>query len=136
MIDEQSHIRIARPSLDLQAAQQFYVDGLGLSVLYRASARGEPGEHDLLMVGWPTAGWHLELTDDPANPLPPSPTVDDLLVIYLGGPVPDTLIERLIETGGRRVPAHNPYWDRFGVTIEDPDGYRLVLCERSWSNAR
>ncbi|MHB8296804.1 MAG: VOC family protein, partial [Acidimicrobiales bacterium] len=26
----------------------------------------------------------------------------------------------------------NPYWDRWGVTIEDPDGYRLVLSHRTW----
>jgi hypothetical protein len=29
----------------------------------------------------------------------------------------------------------NPYWNEWGVTIEDPDGYRLVLCRRAWSNA-
>jgi hypothetical protein len=28
-------IRIARPSLDLGAAERFYVDGLGLSVLFK-----------------------------------------------------------------------------------------------------
>lgn len=25
-------------------------------------------------------------------------------------------------------------WDRRGVTVEDPDGYRLVLSTRTWSN--
>ena len=34
--------------------------------------------------------------------------------------------------GGTRVPARNPYWDEWGVTIADPDGYRLVLSRRSW----
>ena len=29
----------------------------------------------------------------------------------------------------------NPYWNEWGVTVEDPDGYRLVLCTRGWSNA-
>jgi len=30
------------------------------------------------------------------------------------------------------VAARNPYWDRWGVTIVDPDGYLLVLSHRSW----
>jgi len=29
-------------------------------------------------------------------------------------------------------PARNPYWDRWGITIADPDGYRLVLSTLSW----
>jgi hypothetical protein len=28
--------------------------------------------------------------------------------------------------------ARNPYWDRWGITIADPDGYRLVLSTLSW----
>ncbi|HEX5165348.1 MAG TPA: VOC family protein [Thermomicrobiales bacterium] len=134
MIDPRTHIRIARPSRDLVAAERFYVDGLELMVLYRASAAGE-GEHDLLMLGWREAGWHFELTRDPADPLQPSPTPDDLFVLYLNGPVDASLVERLVAAGGTQVAAHNAYWDRYGVTIEDPDGYRLVLCERAWSNA-
>lgn len=41
-------------------------------------------------------------------------------------------IDRLLACGGSRVAARNPYWDRWGVTIADPDGYRLVLSQRSW----
>ncbi|HYI14178.1 MAG TPA: hypothetical protein VEX37_02230, partial [Thermomicrobiales bacterium] len=88
----------------------------------------------LLMVGWHDAGWHFELTLDPSNPIEPSPTPEDLFVFYLAGSVDATLVSRLEAAGGTRVAAHNPYWDRYGVTIEDPDGYRLVLCERSWSS--
>lgn len=29
--------------------------------------------------------------------------------------------------------ALNPYWDRDGVTFEDPDGYRIVLQNAAWS---
>ncbi|HUG16660.1 MAG TPA: VOC family protein [Thermomicrobiales bacterium] len=134
MIDPTAHVRIARPSRDLSAVEQFYVDGLGLSVLYRTSASGAPGEHELLMLGWPGAGWHFELVYDEVNPIAPTPTVEDLFVIYLNGPVDPGMIVRLEAAGGRRVASHNPYWDRWGVTVEDPDGYRLVLCERAWTN--
>lgn len=128
-----SHIRIARPSRDLAAAERFWIDGLGLDVLYRHQADGTPGEHSLLMAGWPDAAWHLELVD--ADAVVPAPTPEDLLVVYVDGPVPEELVERLEQHGGRRVRAHNPYWDTWGVTVEDPDGYRLVLSTRGWANS-
>ncbi|MFE9423972.1 VOC family protein [Kitasatospora sp. NPDC006697] len=131
MIDATTHVRIARPSRDLAAAEHFYVDGLGLAVLWRTGER-VPGEHDLVMVGPAGGRWHFELTRDPENPLEPTPTVDDLFVVYLGAPVDEHVVQRLEAAGGRRVPAHNPYWDAHGVTVADPDGYRLVLCSRSW----
>lgn len=131
MIDSRTHVRIARPSLDLKAAERFYVDGLGLQVLWR-STKGAPGEHDLLMVGPADGGWHFELTRDDAHPVVPAPTVDDLFVVYLGEAPDEALVRRLVEHGGTRVAAHNPYWDEWGVTVADPDGYRLVLCARTW----
>lgn len=131
MIDPKAPVRIARPSRDLAAAERFYVDGLGLDVLWRTTGR-VPGEHDLLMVGPSGGAWHFELTHDPEQPLDPSPTVDDLFVVYLGTPVDEDLVRRLLTAGGTRTAAHNPYWDEHGVTVTDPDGYRLVLCSRSW----
>ncbi|MBC9714876.1 VOC family protein [Streptomyces sp. TRM66268-LWL] len=134
-IDARSHIRIARPSLDLAAAEKFYVDGLGLSVVWRTEGDHGPDAHDLLMLGWPDAGWHLELVYDAHHPVAPRPTEEDLLVVYLDGPVPDELVARIEEHGGKRVTSPNPYWNEWGVTLEDPDGYRLVLCTRAWSNS-
>ncbi|MGW2815548.1 VOC family protein [Streptomyces sp. NPDC001415] len=131
MIDAATHVRVARPSRDLAAAEHFYVDGLGLDVLWRTTER-VPGEHDLVMVGSPGGAWHFELTHDPEHPLEPTPTVDDLFVVYLGIPVDEALVNRLVAAGGTRVRANNPYWDEYGVTIADPDGYRLVLCSRTW----
>ncbi|MER5853940.1 VOC family protein [Streptomyces sp. NPDC002012] len=131
VIESTSHIRVARPSRDLASAERFYTDGLGLEVLWRTTER-TPGEHDLLMVGPPGGSWHFELTYDPERPLEPTPTVDDLFVVYLGAAVDEALIARLVTAGGTRVPAHNPYWDEHGATISDPDGYRLVLCTRTW----
>ncbi|GAB2812763.1 VOC family protein [Streptomyces daliensis] len=132
-------VRIARPSRDLAAAERFWTRGLGLEVLFRkeaAAAEDGPGaEYGLLMLGWRDAGWHLELADCPDDPVRPSPTDEDLLVVYLDGPVSPELLRALEENGGKRVAARNAYWDTWGVTVEDPDGYRLVLCTRQWSNA-
>jgi catechol 2,3-dioxygenase-like lactoylglutathione lyase family enzyme len=125
------HLRIARPSHDLHASERFWVHGLGLEVLFRVA--GPAGEgHALVMVGWPGAAWHLELVGDPDDATPAAPTEEDLLVLYLDGAVDDDVIARLIDAGGTRVAARNPYWDQWGVTIADPDGYRLVLSSRSW----
>lgn len=121
-----SHLRIARPSRDLHAAERFWVDGLGLEVLLRMDDSAEGG-NALLMVGWPDAAWHLELVGDPSGETPPAPTEEDLLVLYLGGAIEEDVISRLTNAGGTRVAARNPYWDEWGVTIADPDGYRLVL---------
>ncbi|GAB2742990.1 VOC family protein [Kitasatospora kifunensis] len=137
----QSHIRIARPSRDLAAAERFWVQGLGLSVLYRGEGDHAAGEHDLLMVGLPDAPWHLELVsgsalvDGSEQALAPRPTTEDLLVVYLDEPVSEALLATLAEHGGRRVASPNPYWNEWGATVEDPDGYRLVLCSRGWSNS-
>ena len=120
------HLRIARPTRDLDAAERFWVDGLGLGVLWRTE-----GEHALVMVGWPEAAWHLELVADPSA-APPSPTDEDLLVLYLDEELPEELHARLLAAGGRRVRARNPYWEEHGRTYEDPDGYRLVLSTRAW----
>jgi catechol 2,3-dioxygenase-like lactoylglutathione lyase family enzyme len=122
------HLRIARPCTDLAAAERFYVDGLGLAVLYRGTASA-PGEHDLLMVGAPEAAWHLELVLGGT----PAPTEHDLLVLYLGEPAAPDLVDRLVACGGAVV-SQGPYWDRWAVTVRDPDGYRLALSSRTWAN--
>ena len=134
MLDPNAHLRIARPSCDLEAAERFYVDGLGFAVLQRGRGRST-GERNLLMVGLPGAAWHIELIHDTARTTQPVLTPDDLLVLYLDVPPDPSLVARIEQAGGKRVPAYNPYWDQIGVTIEDPDGYRVVLCERGWSGA-
>jgi predicted enzyme related to lactoylglutathione lyase len=84
------------------------------------------------MVGPAGGNWHLELTVGTRDKVAPSPTPEDLLVIYLAAPVGEALVARAVAHGGTVVPAHNPYWDVGGVTITDPDGYRVVLTGRSW----
>ncbi len=81
-----NHLRIARPSRDLDRAERFWIAGLGLEVLYRIGADAEGG-HALLMLGWPEAPWHLELVGDPNGETPPGSTDEDLLALYVGGPV-------------------------------------------------
>lgn len=39
----------------------------------------------------------------------------------------DRLVEQLRTLGHSPVPPENPYWEKQGVTFEDPDGWRIVL---------
>lgn len=153
-----SHVRLVRPTRDLAVAERFYVQGLGLKVLFRHSAptpaadkqQGAGGaahrgvlEYNILMLGFPGAAWHIELVCKPSGAArpkeaprfpDPTPTEEDLLVLYLDGSVDAAVVENLVAAGGRRVKPLNPYWDRWGVMLEDPDGYRVVLSVRAWEN--
>jgi catechol 2,3-dioxygenase-like lactoylglutathione lyase family enzyme len=132
MIEPHFHIRIARPVLDLAASREFYVEGLGLTELETVRGRPELGERDLLMTGPPQGQWHLELTYSAVDVVVPAPTPEDLLVVYVESAVTEEAVARATRHGGTVVASHNPYWDRCGVTIADPDGYRVVLASQTW----
>jgi hypothetical protein len=75
-------------------------------------------------------GAELELTAGPAQPSPG--TDEDLLVLYVETPEEvDAVGARLTAAGAVAVTAANPYWQRWGLTFLDPDGYRLVIATRS-----
>ncbi|UPL49412.1 VOC family protein [Hymenobacter sublimis] len=124
-------LRVARPTDQLAAVVRFYRDGLGLREL--GSFAGHEG-FDGVMLGHPQAPYHLEFTSQPGHLIGRAPTADHLLVFYL----PDRLewqlaVDRLQAQGYSSVPAANPYWDKLGLTFEDPDGYRVVLQQAAWN---
>lgn len=125
-----SHLRVARPTDDLDAVVRFYRDGLGLDVLYEF--RDHDG-WDGVMLGRKGAGYHLEFTRKAGHEAGKAPTEDNLLVFYM----PDRAewqraVERLLQHGYQPVVAFNPYWDKHGKTFADPDGYRVVLQNVPW----
>ncbi len=125
-----AHLRIARPTDNLEPVITFYRDGLGFEVL------GSFTDHDGfsgVMLGHPGAAYHLEFTTKAGHRVGQSPTPDNLLVFYL----PDSdqfaaAVARLCRVAGEPVPPFNPWWARQGVTFEDPDGYRVVLQSATW----
>lgn len=121
-----AHLRIARPTDDIDKLLPFYRDGLGFEVL------GSFTDHegfDGIMLGNKSAGYHLEFTRKRGHAVGRAPTRDNLLAFYL--PDGDSYAEAVARMEGRgfaAVTSFNPYWDRCGRTYEDPDGYRVVLA--------
>jgi catechol 2,3-dioxygenase-like lactoylglutathione lyase family enzyme len=118
-------VRIARPTDKLDEVVRFYSEGLGLKVV--GSFEDHQGYSGGLL-GLPGHAYHLEFTQHVDGSACPAPTRDNLLVFY----IPDKkaigrIAARLPGLGYRAVEAENPYWKEKGITIEDPDGWRVVL---------
>lgn len=80
------------------------------------------------MIGLPNANYHLEFTEHEEGSPCPAPTKDNLLVLYIPNlETIHTIAERLASMGYAEVEPENPYWQEKGVTIADPDGWRIVL---------
>lgn len=84
-------------------------------------------------VGRESLPWHIEFTTCHTHLLKPSPTEDDLLVLYY----PDNaeweqVCARMVGADFVVVPSLNPYRDANGCTFADPDGYRVVICNKGW----
>lgn len=119
-------VRIARQTGQLNTVVEFYREVLGLPEIDRFT--GHDG-FDGVMLDLPGTAAHLEFTAT-AHQDPPRPHVEDLLVLYLGD---RQTVERLLSrSGATPIRSSNPYWDRVGVTIADPDGFRVVLVAEHW----
>jgi catechol 2,3-dioxygenase-like lactoylglutathione lyase family enzyme len=119
-------VRVARPTDRLDEVVSFYCTGLGLTMLDRFE--GHEG-YTGVMLGLPGAEYHLEFTTHVDGSPGAAPTRDNLLVFYLGSDDETRAVaERLSALGHAAIEADNPFWtDNGGITIEDPDGWRVVL---------
>ena len=118
-------VRVARPTDQIEELEKFYCTGLGLEKI--GSFTGHRGYTGLL-IGMPDASYHLEFTQHIEGSPCPAPSKDNLLVFYM----PDeqsieVITRRLKEMGYPEAVPENTYWEEKGVTIEDPDGWRIVL---------
>ena len=126
-----THMRIARPVTDLKRSAMMYCQGLELQHI------GGFDDHDGfngMMLGREDLGWHMEFTVCHHHPVQPSPTEDDLLVLYYPDHAEwEQACTRMKEAGFVCTPSFNPYWDVSGRTFVDPDGYRVVLQNKAWA---
>jgi catechol 2,3-dioxygenase-like lactoylglutathione lyase family enzyme len=120
-------VRIARPTDRLDEVVRFYRDGLGLAEIDRFE------DHDGfsgVMLGLPGADHHLEFTTHVDGSPGSAPSAENLLVLYFDSAAEAAAVaERLAGIGHDPVPPANPFWEKVGaVTVEDPDGWRVVLA--------
>jgi catechol 2,3-dioxygenase-like lactoylglutathione lyase family enzyme len=124
-------VRVARPTDRLEQCVRFYRDALGLVEL---GGFHDHDGYDGVMLGLPDRTVHLELTSHAEGSPCPAPTADNLLVLYL----PDhdsveAVAARLASAGHPAVEPENPYWRGRSITVEDPDGWRVVLVDAAYS---
>jgi catechol 2,3-dioxygenase-like lactoylglutathione lyase family enzyme len=119
-------LRVARHTDRLDDVVRFYRDGLGLPEVGRFE--GHDG-YDGVFLAVPGTEAHLEFTSGGAQGTP-EPHPETLLVFYLGSE--EALAEARRRVGAEPVEAANPYWQRNGVTLTDPDGFRVVLVPQRW----
>lgn len=131
MIKENSIMRVARPTNNLDDISRMYQQGLGFNVL------GHFENHngfDGIILGHSNHSHHLEFTHHRGTKVAGAPTSDNLLIFYIDD-VKDwkrACIE-MTSAGFNTVPSYNPYWDNVGITFEDIDGYRIVLQNAVWN---
>ncbi|MCQ8239704.1 VOC family protein [Rhizosaccharibacter radicis] len=124
-------LRVCRPSDDPEALLPFYREGLGFDVLCRF--RDRQG-FDGVMLGHPGAPYHLEFTRAAGRRAGRAPSLDHLLVFF----VPDATawsaaVARMRCAGSAPVQSFNSDRDRSGESSEDPDGYRVVIRQSTWT---
>jgi YycE-like C-terminal domain/YycE-like N-terminal domain len=109
-----------------------YCGGLGLRIL--GSFKDHDG-FDGVMLGIAGSDYHFEFTYCRSHPVAPTPTPEDVTVLYI--PVEEAWrasCARMLAAGFKQVASFNPYWETRGRTYEDPDGYRVVLQQEQWNN--
>ncbi len=120
-------VRLARHTDRLDEVVRFYRDGLALPELGRFE---DHAGYDGVFLSLPGTGAHLEFTAGGEHAAP-RPHPETLLVLYLGDW--ETVRAAADRLDAEPIEPANPYWAEHGLTIADPDGFRVVLAARGWS---
>nr|WP_234472666.1 VOC family protein [Pantoea sp. S61] len=114
----------------MERSRKLYQSGLGLDVI---GAFEDHQGFNGVMLGKADVPWHLEFTQCTSHPVIPSPSSEDLLVLYL--PERDRwqqTCQQMVLAGFVQIESFNPYWDQNGKTYQDHDGYRTVIQCQQW----
>ena len=129
-MDQNTIIRIARPTDNLKEIVEMYEKGLGFSIL--AHFENHDG-FDGFILGKSKQNYHIEFTLHRGTNVGKAPTKDNLLVFYIPNSKEwEKDCDKMKEAGFREVESYNPYWNIKGKTFEDPDGYRVVIQNQNW----
>lgn len=117
-------MRIARPTLRLEAMVHFYERGIGLR---RIASFEDHAGYTGVVFGLPDERAQLELTARADSPAP-APTRDSHLVIYYDAREAHAeVVERLRRMRYARATPQNPWWQAIADAFVDPDGWEVIL---------
>ena len=113
------------PADRLEEVLKFCKEGLVLKVL---GALEDHADYNGVNPGLTGVQYHLEFTSLKNGRPCAVPFLDNLLVLYIPNITAINAIEmRQKSMGYGTVLPENPYWKSKRFTIEDPDGWRVVL---------
>lgn len=130
MIKKNTVLRIARPTNFLEVISNMYKNGLQLEELARFK---DHAGFDGVILGKKNSPYHFEFTNHKKSTVENNPNEDNLIVFYIEDQSEwQALCKTMLTAGFKNVKSFNPYWDNSGKTFEDPEGYRVVLQNKSW----
>lgn len=120
--------RYARHTTDLKRIEAFYTTIVGLQKL---GAFKDHDGYDGIFLGLPGLDWHLEFTvsgNKPARVF----DEEDILVFYLHSKIEINATRETLKNSGieTEIPK-NPYWQKNGMMISDPDGYKIIFSYKN-----
>lgn len=116
--------RYARHTADLYKIEKFYTEIVGLEKL--GGFENHDG-YDGIFLGYKDSNWHLEFTTSDEKPISKFDE-DDCLVFYVNSEIEhEKLKQNILKNSISLEIAKNPYWRENGITISDPDGFKVVF---------
>lgn len=119
--------RVARHTNNLNLIKEFYTGVLNFEIL------GEFENHDSyhgIFLGKKDSKWHLEFTQT-EEPADHHFDEDDILVLY---PLQEKdsleIMKKIKEFDLKIKTSKNPYWEKNGIMIKDPDGYNIIISNQ------
>lgn len=118
-------MRVARPTAEINRAITFWTEFVGLEIL---SQFENHDDYDGAILGYPDTAWELEVIRHASGTPLPSPTDEDIFILYLRSEVADAITGRLQQAGQIPHDHSNPYWKAMGASVYfDPDGYTFIV---------
>lgn len=117
-------LRVARHTDDLEKIKTFYINVLGFELL---GSFENHDNYDGIFIGKPNLDWHFEFTKSDKKAQHFSDE-DDSIVLYTETISNyNKLISNLVKYNISTIASLNPYWNKNGKTILDPDGFRIII---------
>ena len=116
--------RYARHTNNLDSLINFYTNIVGLKKL---GFFENHSNYNGVFLGYPNLDWHLEFTESKEK-VNHHPDEDDLMVFYFNS---KEEINIIISKAKKKTiifkEPKNPFWQKNGIEITDPDGYGVIL---------